>query len=159
MSNHGFINISEPFLSIWSNKGRSRFRWERVKLVNFFSQNSLIQVWKSMLKHRTHPGLYKSSHLKVDFCIQLLVKFQILIHFLWQMLDFCLGCGNKKCWVWFLAMTFCSSHFYPSGGTLMRPYNQSKQPYSAVERLHLNGNLLLTGLFFSAIAGFLTLVY
>ena len=71
-----------------------------------FCQNRLIQVWKSMLKHRTHSWLYKSSRLKVDFCIQLLVKFQILIHFLWQMLDFCLGCSNKKCWVWFLALIF-----------------------------------------------------
>ena len=49
---------------------------------------------------------HKSYHLKVDFFIQLLVKFQILINFLRQMLDFCLGCGNKKCWVWFLALIF-----------------------------------------------------
>ena len=40
----------------------------------------------------------------------------------------------------------------------MRPYNQSKRPYSTVERLHLNKNWLLVGLFFSTIAGFLTLV-
>ena len=31
----------------------------------------------------------------------------------------------------------------------MRPYNQSKRPYSTVERLHLNRNWLLTGLFSS----------
>ena len=66
----------------------------------------LIQVWKSMLMHRTHPKQYNPCHLKVDFSIQLLVKFQILINFLRQMLDFCLGCGNKKCWVWFPAMIF-----------------------------------------------------
>ena len=41
----------------------------------------------------------------------------------------------------------------------MRPYNQSKRPYSAVERLCLNGNWLLTGLFFFTIVGFLTLVH
>ena len=106
MSNHDFINISEPFLSIWSNAGHGRFRWVSSDFWEFFCQNRLIQVWKSMLKHRTHSWLYKSSRLKVDFCIQLLVKFQILIHFLWQMLDFCLGCSNKKCWVWFLALIF-----------------------------------------------------
>ena len=33
-------------------------------------------------------------------------SFQILINFLQQMLDFWLGCGNKKCWVWFLALIF-----------------------------------------------------
>ena len=59
-----------------------------------------------MLKHRTHPKQYNPWHLKVDFSIQLIVKFQILINFLWQMLDFCLGCSNKKCWVWFPAMIF-----------------------------------------------------
>ena len=48
----------------------------------FFCQNRLIQVSKSRLKHRTYLPHPKSSHLKVDFCIQLLVKFQILIHFL-----------------------------------------------------------------------------
>ena len=31
----------------------------------------------------------------------------------------------------------------------MRPYNQSKRLYSTVERLHLNRNWLLTGLFSS----------
>ena len=106
MSNHGFINVSEPFLSIWSKKGRSRFRWVSTQILIFFCQNRLIQVSKSRLKHRTYLPHPKSSHLKVDFCIQLLVKFQILIHFLWQMLDFCLGCSNKKCWVWFLALIF-----------------------------------------------------
>ena len=106
MSNHGFINVSEPFLSIWSNAGHGRFRWVSSDFWEFFCQNRLIQVWKSMLKHRTHSWLYKSSRLKVDFSIQLLVKFQILINFLRQMLDFCLGCGNKKCWVWFLALIF-----------------------------------------------------
>ena len=59
-----------------------------------------------MLKHRTYPKQYNPCHLKVDFSIQLIVKFQILINFLWQMLDFCLGCSNKKCWIWFLALIF-----------------------------------------------------
>ena len=77
-----------------------------------------------MLKHRTHPELYKSSRLKVDFCIQLLVKFQILIHFLRQMLDFCLGCGNKKCWVWFPALIFLLLTFLFFWGN---PY-QAMQP-------------------------------
>ena len=44
-----------------------RFRSVSSDFLEFFCQNSLIQVWKSMLKHRTHPGLYKSSRLKVDF--------------------------------------------------------------------------------------------
>ena len=81
-SNHGFINISEPFSSIWRHVRRGRFRWVSIKFFNFFCQNRLIQVWKSMLKQKTHPEQYSSSHLKVDFCIQLLVKFQILINFL-----------------------------------------------------------------------------
>ena len=33
----------------------------------FFCQNRLIQVWKSMLKHRTHPDNYSLYCLKVDF--------------------------------------------------------------------------------------------
>ena len=41
----------------------------------------------------------------------------------------------------------------------MRPYNQSKRPYLTVERSLLNKNWLLIGLFFSTIAGFLTLVH
>ena len=82
MSNHGFINISKAFFSIWSKKGCSRFRWDSTKILDFFCQNRLIQVSKSRLKHRIYLPHPKSSRLKVDFCIQLPVKFQILIHFL-----------------------------------------------------------------------------
>ena len=89
----------------------------------FFWKNKLIQVWKSMLKYRTHPKQCLPYHLKVDFFIQLLVKFQILINFLRQMLDFCLGCGNKKCWVWFLALIFLLLTFLFSWGN----------PYEAVQ--------------------------
>ena len=80
-SNHGFINISEPFSSIWRHFGRGRFRWYRVKFLYFFCQNRLRQVSKSMLKQKTHPEQYSTYHLKVEFSIQLLVKFQILINF------------------------------------------------------------------------------
>ena len=82
LSNHGFINISEPFSSIWRHVRRGRFRWVSIKFFNFFCQNRLIQVSKSMLKHKTHSPQNTTSRLKVDFCIQLLGKFQILIHFL-----------------------------------------------------------------------------
>ena len=105
-SNYGFINILQPFLSSWRHIRRGRSRWYSMTFGNFSCQNRLIQVSKSMLKHRTHSPAPKSYHLKVDFFIQLLVKFQILINFLRQMLDFCLGCGNKKCWVWFPALIF-----------------------------------------------------
>ena len=106
VSNYGFINILQPFLSSWRHIRRGRSRWYSMTFGNFSCQNRLIQVSKSMLKHRTHSPAPKSYHLKVDFFIQLLVKFQMLINFLRQMLDFCLGCGNKKCWVWFLALIF-----------------------------------------------------
>ena len=52
------------------------------------------------------------------------LKFQILINFLWQMLDFCLGCSNKKCWVWFLALIFLLPTFLCFWGN---PY-QAIQP-------------------------------
>ena len=108
-----------------------------MKFGNFSCQNRLIQVSKSMLMHRTHSPVYKSYHLKVDFFIQLLVKFQILINFRWQMLDFCLGCGNKKCWVWFPALIFLLLTFLFFWGNPYQAIQPVKRAYWTVERLCL----------------------
>ena len=104
-------NFRRIFFPFWRCEGRGRFRWYSIEFYNYSRQNRFIQVPESVLKHRTHPQLPMSYHLKVDFCIQLSVKFQILINFWQQMLDFCLGYSNKKCWLWFLALVFMPQTF------------------------------------------------
>ena len=87
------------FCPFWSNVRRGRSRWQSTKFLNLFGQNRLIRVSKSMLKHRTHPTQYQSYHLKVDFCIHNLVKFQILINFPKEM----------KCWIFALDVVIKSA--------------------------------------------------
>ena len=58
------------------------------------------------ISRASHPYHLTSAAVKNFPYFIFNLKFQILINFLWQMLDFCLGCSNKKCWVWFLALIF-----------------------------------------------------
>ena len=84
------------FCPFWRRIVHGRFRWVSMFFLDFSCRNRLVQVQKSMLKHRTHPGMTSHPTLKVDFSIQLRVKFQILINFLQQMLDSAQGIVTKS---------------------------------------------------------------